>query len=107
MDCETGFTSLSSFPDSFYIRATLISNLSYHGLLASDTYTTFYTDESWDCRRFPDGNWSKAKSYADNNGTNLSWKMATISEIASRAHWIWTNTSNTDVECRKIFSGEN
>ena len=104
MECEIGFKSLSSFPNILYIRASL----NIHGdpgIWANDSTANFYTDESWDCRRFPNGTWSKAKSYAVNDGKNSSWKIA-ISKIAPRAHWIWTNASDTEVECRKVFSGE-
>lgn len=76
------------------------------GILAFISNVNIFTDETWDCRAYPDGDWSKAVSYAINNGNNSYWN-ARVANIDPDSHWIWTgNREDERVECRKVLAGE-
>jgi hypothetical protein len=103
---ETDFSIPSFFPkENLSIWAKLYHN-GYPGILGYIPRKNIYTNQSWDCRRLPNGSWSKAVSYGYNDGKSYPWNL-TVSEIHVASHWIWTNnTSDTEIECRKILSGE-
>ena len=100
-------SSFASFPTKrLSVWAKLYNVTGNYGILASISMKNIYTDATWDCRRFPDGDWSKAKCYGINNGMSYPWDLK-LTNIDTSANWIWTsNSSDTEVECRKIFSGE-
>jgi hypothetical protein len=88
-----------------YIWAKLYND-GQPGILGYISIKNIYTDATGDCRRFPDGSWSRAKSYGVNNGENYPWDSK-LKGIDAASQWIWTNNrSDTEIECRKILSGE-
>ena len=103
---DTDFSSLSFFPKENLLIWAKLYKSGYPGILGHVTVKNIYTDQTWDCRRLPNGNWSKAVSYGLNNGTKNLWNTM-VSEIDAASHWIWTNNiSDTEIECRKILSGD-